>query len=472
MHEPQQHFAEQGGQDTDTDVDVDVDVVVVGAGGAGLAAALAATDGGASAVVLEKEERPGGNTAASTGSVPGAGSRWQSDAGIDDSPERLTTDLLRQSGPHDAEDLVRILAEASAPLVEWLVDSHAVDLRLITDYKHVGHSVPRLHAPPSRKGHALIADLLRAAKAADVEVLTHSPVDRLVVEDGAVRGVVVSGGRSGTYTLRCRAVVLAANGFGADPELIARFAPQASGLEYLGAHGSTGEAVRWLLDLGASMGNEAAFQGYAAVASPHGSITSWTTVEHGGFLVDGNGRRIGDESAGYSGFAAEVARAEGPVHVVFDAGIRDSVAAHEEEFADLLAAGGVKEAADAAALAGILGVDAAELARTLDTVEAAASGTATDPFGRTDWGRGPLTAPYAVVKAVPALFHTQGGVQVDEHARVLGPAGPLSGVYATGGVAAGVSGRSGGSGYSSGNGLLSALGLGMLAGGHAAAHPA
>ncbi|MCE3551468.1 FAD-dependent oxidoreductase [Pseudonocardia sp. RS11V-5] len=448
--------------------EVDVDVVVVGAGGGGLTAALAATNGGATAVVLEKEERAGGNTALSTGSVPGGGTRWQGEAGIDDSPERLAADLLRQSGPHDAEDLVRVLAGASANLVEWLVDTHAIDLRLITDYKHVGHSVPRLHAPPSRKGHALVADLLRACKAAEVEVLTHSPVERLVVEDGAVRGVVVSGGRSGTYTLRCRAVVLAGNGFGASPDMIARFAPQAAGLEYLGAHGSTGEAIRWLLDLGATLGNAEAFQGYAAVASPHGSITSWTTVEHGGILVDAHGARIGDESIGYSGFAADVSRVDGPVHVVFDTSIRDSVAAHEEEFADLLAAGGVKEAPDVPTLAAAIGVDTAELQRSLDVAGAAAAGEGTDPTGRTDWGRGPLQPPYAAVKAIPALFHTQGGVQVDADARVLGQAGPIPGVYAAGGVAAGVSGRAGGAGYSSGNGLLTALGLGMLAGRHAA----
>ncbi|MBN9108268.1 MAG: FAD-dependent oxidoreductase [Pseudonocardia sp.] len=448
--------------------EVDVDVVVVGAGGGGLAAALAAVDAGASAVVLEKEERAGGNSALSTGSVPGAGTRWQAEAGIDDSPARLAADLLRQSGPHDAEETVEVLAAASAGLVEWLVDSHDIDLRLITDYKHVGHSVPRLHAPPSRKGHALIADMLRAAKAADVEVLTHSPVDSLVVEDGVVRGVVVSGARSGTYTLRCRAVVLAANGFGADPAMVSRFAPEASGLEYLGAHGSTGEAVGWLLDLGATMGNASAFQGYAAVASPHGSITSWTTVEHGGIVVDAKGERIGDESTGYSGFAANVSRAAGPVHVIFDAPIRDSVAAHEEEFAELVAANGTKEAPDAASLAAAIGADPAVLARTLDEAAAAAAGDAPDPAGRTAWGRGPLQRPYVAVRAVPALFHTQGGVQIDAHARVVGPNGPIPGVYATGGVAAGVSGRAGGAGYSSGNGLLTALGLGMIAGRHAA----
>ena len=66
------------------EVDVDVDVVVVGAGGGGLAAALAVADSGRSVIVLEKLDRPGGNSALSTGSIPAAGSRLQIEAGIVD----------------------------------------------------------------------------------------------------------------------------------------------------------------------------------------------------------------------------------------------------------------------------------------------------------------------------------------------------------------------------------------------------
>ena len=65
----------------------DVDVLVAGAGGAGLAAALSAQQRGASVALLEWREhwRQGGNTAMSTSMVPAGGSRWQLDAGIDDS---------------------------------------------------------------------------------------------------------------------------------------------------------------------------------------------------------------------------------------------------------------------------------------------------------------------------------------------------------------------------------------------------
>ena len=66
---------------------------------------------------------------------------------------------------------------------------------------------------------------------------------------------------------------------------------------------------------------------------------------------------------------------------------------------------------------------------------------------------------------MPGLFHTQGGLMVDEDGRVLRPNGePIANLYAGGGAAAGVSGRTGAAGYASGNGLLSAIGLGRLAG--------
>ncbi|QYN22458.1 FAD-dependent oxidoreductase [Amycolatopsis sp. DSM 110486] len=445
----------------------DVDVIVVGAGGGGLTAALAAHDAGASVVVLEKAEHAGGNTALSTGSVPGAGTRFQAAAGIDDSAARLATDLLAQSGSHDADDLARLLAAGSAGLVEWLIDTHGVDLRLITDYKHVGHSVPRLHAPPSRKGRDLVADLLGAVRATDTEVLVHTPVAALLHDEGRVTGVRVSGPRSGTYEITSHAVVLAGNGFAANRALLREWAPAIAGFEYFGAHGSTGESLQWALDLGARLGNPTAYQGYAAVAYPHGSITSWTTVEMGGVLVNGAGRRFGDESRGYSGYADAVLGTPGPWHVVFDTKIRDYVASHEEEFADLVAMGGARECASVEELATFCGVSPSALSTTLASAATVASGDDKDEWGRTDWGFGPLHAPYVAVRSVPGLFHTQGGLLVDGHARPTTDTGPIPGLYAVGGVATGISGHTGGAGYSSGNGLLAALGLGHLAGTHA-----
>jgi len=67
-----------------------------------------------------------------------------------------------------------------------------------------------------------------------------------------------------------------------------------------------------------------------------------------------------------------------------------------------------------------------------------------------------------------ALFHTQGGLAIDEVARVVDAAGrPLPGLFAGGGAARGLSGAHVW-GYLSGNGLLSAVALGAIAGAQAA----
>ena len=58
-------------------MEADVDVLVIGAGACGLAAAIAAHDAGATVAIIEKLDRPGGNSSLSTGSVPAAGTRFQ-----------------------------------------------------------------------------------------------------------------------------------------------------------------------------------------------------------------------------------------------------------------------------------------------------------------------------------------------------------------------------------------------------------
>lgn len=72
--------------------------------------------------------------------------------------------------------------------------------------------------------------------------------------------------------------------------------------------------------------------------------------------------------------------------------------------------------------------------------------------------------PYYAVKVTGALFHTQGGLEIDASARVLDAQGrPLPNLYAAGGAARGLSGARVW-GYLSGNGLLSAVALGRIAG--------
>ena len=101
-------------------------------------------------------------------------------------------------------------------------------------------------------------------------------------------------------------------------------------------------------------------------------------------------------------------------------------------------------------------------------VGACATGEAEDRFGRDFTGSEKLTPPFFGVKVTGALFHTQGGLVVDDAARVCRADGaPLPNLFAAGGAAGGVSGPAVW-GYLSGNGLLSAVTLGRIAGAEAA----
>jgi fumarate reductase flavoprotein subunit len=445
--------------------DVDVDVLVIGSGGAGLAAAVAAHESGANVAVVEKLDRPGGNTALSTGSVPGAGTRFQKQAGIDDSPQKMLADLNRLSGPHDASDLTCLLVYRSAELVEWLADVMAVRLDIISDYKHVAHSVPRLHAPASRKGQDLVDDMVAALDRRGIPMALANPVSQLVVDDaGKVIGAVTQTQQGNRSLIGASKIVLAVNGFGAAPDMVAKYCPEIAGAMYVGARGSQGEAVRWGLELNAQLGNMASYQGFATVIYPHGELLSWTTIEKGGIVVNAAGQRFGDESIGYSGYTAPVMAQEGPVHAIFDQRIHD-IAQREPWFKELLDYGGAKQAADIHVLAQAIGVDATILQATLADYNASAQGQHSDRHGRTDFGIAPLKEPFWFTRVLPALLSTQGGLMIDAECRVLDARErPVPNLFAAGGAVAGISGLRGGVGYASGSGLLHAIGLGFIAG--------
>lgn len=445
----------------------ETDVVVVGSGGCGLTAAVAAAQGGVEVVVLEKQARPWSNTARSGGMVPAAGSRFQRAAGIVESPEAMAEDIFRKNGYASDREATLHLARAAPRLVEWLVDEVGVALVFIDDFKYPGHSEYRMHAPPSRTGAALVADLRRAVETRpNAQLITDAPAIGLVADEaGAVRGVVVERG-GGRERIRCRKVVLACNGFAANREMVARHCPEMVGALYFGGEGNTGEGIRWGQALGGAVAFMDAYQAHASIAVPHGILITYAVITEGGIQVNAEGRRFADETRGYSEHALDVLRQPGGVAWdVYDERLH-RLAGQFDDYRQALEAGAVVRGETAAALADALGLPAPALAATLEAYHAAADGARADPLGRHDCRR--LAPPLYGVKVTGALFHTQGGLRVDAAARVLREDGsPIPNLYAGGGVAAGLSGHGPG-GYFSGNGLLTALGYGLLAGRHAA----
>ncbi|WP_433616563.1 FAD-dependent oxidoreductase [Dactylosporangium sp. CA-139114] len=446
------------------------DLVVAGAGG-GLVAALRAAQLGLDVLVVEASEhfRRGNNTSMSTAMIPGAGSRWQREAGIKDSGELFAADVERKTKGQGDQRIARALGDVSATLVEWLADDIGLGLSLVTDFHYPGHSVDRCHTVEGRHGTVLLDHLVDRVRQGGIDILVPARLVDVTLDDaGEVRAAVVERPDGSREEIPTRAVLLATNGYGADRALVAEHLPEIANAVYHGSETSRGDALR----IGAALGAQSAFldsyQGHAALSSRAATLVGWATVMHGGFMLDLTGRRFGNETSGYSEYAAALAaRPEATGWLVLDQRIHDACLSFTD-FRQSVESGALLPAADAAALAAVTGLPAAAVAEELAETDAVARGERPDRFGRTFF-EAPLEAPYLTARVVPALFHTQGGLVVDEHARVLRAGGePIPGLYASGGAASGISGH-GAAGYLAGNGLLPALGLAYLAANHVAA---
>jgi fumarate reductase flavoprotein subunit len=447
-----------------------VPVVVIGAGACGLVAALAAAEAGAEVLVLERDESPTGSTSLSQGLIPAAGTRLQKARGIADDAALFAADLLAKAKHASDPGIVRLLAEEAGPTIDWLVDRHGLELHVVDDFLYPGHSRHRMHGPPNQTGAELEAALLGAVQRAGIDLVTGALVEDLFADpDGRIAAVGFRRPDGTAEAVGCEAVFLACNGFGGNPEMVRRFIPEIADADYFGHPGNRGDAVAWGTALGAATADMGAYQGHGSVAQPQGVLLTWAVVTEGGFQVNLEGRRFGNEAAGYSEFALEVQRQPGRVAwSLYDARCERPARAFEE-YQDLLKLGAVRVADDLAELAAITGLPTAALAETFADVAACAAGRKVDAFGRDFTRTPPLAAPYRAVRTGGALFHTQGGLAVDTLARVLRADGtPLPNLFAGGGAARGVSGPASW-GYLAGNGLLSAVVLGRIGGREAAA---
>jgi len=189
----------------------------------------------------------------------------------------------------------------------------------------------------------------------------------------------------------------------------------------------------------------------------------------GGVQVNARGERFSNEHEGYSEQCVNVLAQPGrTAWNIYDDRLHRLGLAFPD-YCDAVAAGAIKSAPDLDSLAALAGLPAQALKNTVAQVADFAAGKPADPFGRDFSGKPPLVPPYYLVKVTGSLFHTQGGLVVNEEARVCDRQGrPLPNLFAGGGAARGISGAHVW-GYLSGNGLLSAVSLGWIAGHTAAA---
>lgn len=434
-----------------------VPVAIVGGGACGLMAAIALRDAGIDAVVLERDASPSGSSALSSGFIPAPGTAVQKALGIADSVALFSKDILDKTQGTAAAHLVQAYASAVGPALDQLQQVHGIVFEVLDGFLYPGHSVRRMHAVREKTGLALMTSLESAAAASGATIVTEALVRELWMDSaGEVTGVGYVRPDGSMEHLACDHIVLSCNGFGGNSAMVAELLPDMRNATFAGHAGNDGSAIAWGRELGARLADLGGYQGHGSWAVPQGALVSWAVIMDGGVQINACGERFHDESHGYSEASVQVlAQPGGVAWNVFDQHTLD-LARGFPDFCDAERAGALKPCPDLASLASLIGCNAVILENTLKGVSPSTKDSHGRVFSRE------LKAPYFAIKVTGALFHTQGGLDIDAECHVLREDGSaFNTLLAAGGAARGVSGNAVW-GYLSGNGLLSAIAGGAI----------
>lgn len=463
--------------------DRDFDVIVVGSGAAGLAAALSATQEGATVLVAEAEGIVGGSSRLSGGLMMGAGTRYQRALGIEDSPEALFHDYMTLNQWKVEAGVVERLTQRAGAAVEWLGD---LGVEFYDQLVFGGdETVPRVHCPIGR-GQAVVDVLYARCREAGVEFALGQRIDRLLTDDeGAVCGVAV-----GDDEITSGGVIIASGGFGANEEKRRELFPSVYDTEwsyYIGADGARGDALEFTKDVDAQV------TGYnRGLRLLHTDFDKMYEAYIPGWLilVNREGRRFCNETAPYGIMDGLMAEQGDVAYAIFDhtrlveatelgvARYKQSIPGSTKRQSPhwnldiiemMLKEGKVHRTESLEELAASIDVPADHLQATVDRVNQLVElhedlDYLKDPKFLEPIAEGPF---YAVEVRPATCCFTATGLRIDRDANVLDSSGrPIRGLFAAGEVTGGVIGpRYVGSGNSYGNCVT----MGRVAGQSAAA---
>ena len=257
--------------------------------------------------------------------------------------------------------------------------------------------------------------------------------------------------------LSAKAIVFADGGFQGNPELVREYiTPHPEKLLQRGAGTGNGDGLRMALSAGGKYVGGKRFYGHVLSREAFTNANLWPfpvidPIVHAGLVVDGNAQRFADEGEGGVWVANQIAQLADPLSpvVIFDEAIWNGPAAHGvmAPNPNMVKGGGtMKSASSIAELAGLVGLPADALVRSVEAWNAAvAAGTteALTPARTAKYGK-PMPiqkAPFHAIPVCAGITYTMGGIAVDEHACVVDSSGkPISRLYAVGCTTGGLEG--------------------------------
>ena len=202
------------------EVQLHAEAIVVGAGLSGLSAAVEMGRGGVNVVLLDMNSVMGGH-AVMAGGFAIVDTPVQHEQGFKDSPESAYGDWMEWTEDGNPE-WTRYYAENSREMIyDWAAEMGAEFVRVQSGYEN---SVPRFHFTPRGALDVVLALYRTALQLPSVTFEWNEKVERLVVEEGQVTGVVTRNLRTGAErTLSAPHVVLATGGFEGNLERVLEY---------------------------------------------------------------------------------------------------------------------------------------------------------------------------------------------------------------------------------------------------------
>lgn len=452
---------------------LDYDVIVIGTGAAGLSAAAIAADEGASVLMVEAADRTGGSSALSGGVFYAAGTSLQHEAGIaDDDTDAMFHYYMTLNQYKIEPALVRTLCEQSTPAFEWL-RGIGVDFTVDNLYASGVDKVRRGHRATDG-GAGIVEGIEGFLSGKSIDTVLETRVERLLVEDGRVGGIVVDG-----QPVRSAATVIATGGFGANPQLLAELYPDAARYGdlhwYIGAPTCQGDG----LGLAAQVDGQLSRENRGLLLLTPGFAKDLESYLPGWLMmVNRHGRRFVDETIEYSVLAAVMDEQPGQdCFAIFDETARLASKTTQyrpapnwtaDRLLDHVEAGTLVSAPTLEELAEKLGVPAARLTTTAERYNTLVEmGSDADYFKPSAMLRPVAQGPFYAAHIRPAIICWTGtGIRIDTEARVLGADDrPVPGLYAAGETTGGMFGQC----YAAGGASIgNAVVFGRIAGRNAA----
>ncbi|OMP68362.1 FAD-dependent tricarballylate dehydrogenase TcuA [Domibacillus epiphyticus] len=480
------------------------DVVVVGAGNAALCAAIAAKEGGANVLVLEKGpvEKRGGNSFFTDGAIRVAYEDLQSIRQVvtdltDEQAEHIVMPEYKESDYY--EDLMRVTAGKSDPsLAKQLVSKSYETLVWMKDqgitfelnydnqsFEQEGkrHFWGGLPVKTVDKGVGLMKQLFDRVNKLGIDIWYSSRAVKLVTENEGVTGIVVEK-ENGAVTVNAHSVILACGGFEANKEMRSEFIGEEWEAAIVrGTEFNTGDGISMALAVGA--------QKYGQWSGCHSIGTDYNAPKVGDFtkpgdifkkhsypysvMINKDGHRFVDEGADfrnytYAKYGREILKQ--PDHIayqIYDAQVRHMLRKeYDLEEATCYQANTLGE------LVNLLpDVNKEQFLKTIEEYNAAVQegdynptekdgkGTNGLALPKSNWALRIEKGPFYAFPVTCGITFSFGGLLVNKEGQVLDKEQqPIRGLFAAGEMVGGIFYEN----YPGGSGLMSGAVYGKLAG--------